>query len=75
MYFLTLETDGRMLQRLSMTPTRTQRLRINRAPPEAASWLAHIMDRECRRLGARVELKSDGALELSWSKTETGVTS
>jgi len=67
MYFATLDAGSGDLQRLSMTPTHMHHFRINRAPPEAASWLSQTMDRECRKLGARVEQQSDGTLELKWS--------
>jgi poly-gamma-glutamate synthesis protein (capsule biosynthesis protein) len=68
MYFVSLDAVSGTLLRLSMSPTRTQRFRINRAPSEAAAWLAQTMDRECRRLDGRVELLADGTLELKWNE-------
>jgi poly-gamma-glutamate synthesis protein (capsule biosynthesis protein) len=66
MYFPTLDAASGALKRLSMTPTRTHRFRINRAPPEAGLWLSQTLDRECRRMGGRVEQQADGTLELKW---------
>jgi len=67
MYFPTLSAvDGR-LTRLSMTPTRTSHLRINRASPEDAQWLCTTLNREGRLLGSDVVLEPPGTLQLHWA--------
>jgi poly-gamma-glutamate synthesis protein (capsule biosynthesis protein) len=75
MYFLRFDARSSTLKRLWMTPTRMRQLRINRAPEEAGAWLADTLDRECRKLGARVERLTDGTLELKWSEAGTEATS
>jgi poly-gamma-glutamate synthesis protein (capsule biosynthesis protein) len=65
MYFPTLAPDGRLLQ-LELTPTRTQRLRVNRAGPEDAAWLCATLDREGGRFGTRVQQQPGGTLRLRW---------
>jgi poly-gamma-glutamate synthesis protein (capsule biosynthesis protein) len=66
MYFLRLDPAGGRLLRLWMVPLQIRRFRLNRASAEDARWLREEMDRESRRLGSRVEVGADGALELRW---------
>ncbi len=68
MYFPTLEADSGRLLGLGMIPTQTRRLRINKASPEDARWLAERMDRECSRFGARVTQASGASLVLDWER-------
>jgi poly-gamma-glutamate synthesis protein (capsule biosynthesis protein) len=67
MYFLSLEPATGRLQRFEMTPTRLQKLRINRASREEARWLADVLNREGRPLGTRTILGEDLRLVLQWS--------
>jgi poly-gamma-glutamate synthesis protein (capsule biosynthesis protein) len=67
MYFLSLEPATGRLQRFEMTPTRLQKLRINRASREEARWLADVLNREGRPLGTRVIPGEDLRLVLQWS--------
>ena len=69
MYFLSLESATGRLQRFEMTPTRLQRLRINRASSEEARWLAEVLNREGRPLGSRTVLGEDLRLTLQWGAT------
>ena len=69
MYFLSLESATGRLQRFEMTPTRLQRLRINRASSEEARWLAEVLNREGRPLGSRTVLGEDLRLTLQWGDT------
>jgi poly-gamma-glutamate synthesis protein (capsule biosynthesis protein) len=62
-YFPVLEASGR-LAGLEMTPLRIRRLRLERARREDAEWLRRTLDRECRRLGTRLETGPEGALAL-----------
>lgn len=49
---------------VTMVPFRRRRFRLERAGAQDAQWLAERLDRECRRLGARVGLDGDGSLVL-----------
>jgi poly-gamma-glutamate synthesis protein (capsule biosynthesis protein) len=66
MYFPTLEAASGRLVRLAMTPVRTRRFRLVRAPEEGARWLLEVLGREGRKLGTRVERQPDGGFLLGW---------
>jgi poly-gamma-glutamate synthesis protein (capsule biosynthesis protein) len=67
LYFPRLDRHSGRLRALSMTPTRLERLRVNRASAAEARWLAGVLSREGRRFGTRVEVAADeGALSLAW---------
>lgn len=55
MYFPTLGGDGRITS-LDLVPMRIRRFRLQHASDEEARWLAGMLDRESRPLGARAEL-------------------
>jgi poly-gamma-glutamate capsule biosynthesis protein CapA/YwtB (metallophosphatase superfamily) len=63
-YFLDLD-PARGLSRLEMVPFRRRRFRLERAAPADAAWLRDTLDRQCRRLGARVAVSADGTLALA----------
>jgi poly-gamma-glutamate synthesis protein (capsule biosynthesis protein) len=65
MYFPAIDRSGDLI-RLDMTPMRVRRFRLQRASGEEASWLAATLDRESRKLGARVEPGAEGGLTLRW---------
>jgi poly-gamma-glutamate capsule biosynthesis protein CapA/YwtB (metallophosphatase superfamily) len=65
MYFVTLDLATGKLVSLSMTPLQIKRFRLNYAHPDDVRWLLHVMDRESRPLGARVELVNGRRLALS----------
>lgn len=67
MYFLSVEPATGRLQRFEMMPTRLRKLRINRATPAEAQWLADVLDREGRPLGTRVVPGDDLRLVLRWN--------
>jgi poly-gamma-glutamate synthesis protein (capsule biosynthesis protein) len=48
------------------SPTRLRRLRVNRASPAEAAWVAAVLNREGRNFGTRVSLEENGCLELRW---------
>lgn len=56
MYFVTLDLATGKLASLMMSPMQTKRFRLNYATPKDALWLQQALDRESRRLGARIEL-------------------
>jgi poly-gamma-glutamate synthesis protein (capsule biosynthesis protein) len=66
MYFLQVDAAAGALVRLSMTPMRMRRFRLERASAADARWLQQVLDREGRGLGSRVEKGPDDSLELRW---------
>lgn len=64
MYFVTMDTVTGKLAGLSMKPMQIKRFRLNHAQPEDARWLRQVLDRECRPLGARIELTDKYRLNL-----------
>lgn len=63
MYFPELDPSG-ALRRLRMTPLKIENFQLRSPSPEEVGWLATTMDRECRKLGTRVERTEDERLEL-----------
>jgi len=66
MYCATLAADG-ALTRLTMTPLRARRFRLQRASGEEARWLGARLAREGASLGTTVEVGPDGTLSLRWA--------
>jgi poly-gamma-glutamate synthesis protein (capsule biosynthesis protein) len=64
LYLATYDAQRGHLRELRMVPLEAWRLSLRRAGPDEARWLATTLDRECRRLGSRVELGADGDLHL-----------
>ncbi len=62
MYFPVIDTRSGELAALTLVPVRTRRFRLQRASAEETAWLAAMMDRECRRLGACAVGHRDGVL-------------
>jgi poly-gamma-glutamate synthesis protein (capsule biosynthesis protein) len=66
MYFLTLNPNSGKLLRLQMTPLQIRQFRLQKPSEQDRQWLAQTMDRECRRLGARVRGNAERRFELYW---------
>jgi poly-gamma-glutamate capsule biosynthesis protein CapA/YwtB (metallophosphatase superfamily) len=66
MYFVTVEPNTGMLQRLTMIPMQLKRLRANRAPTATAQWLREVLHREGDKFGTDVVLHKDNTLSLQW---------
>ena len=64
-YFAAFAPDGELM-RLAMLPFQIRRFRLRRPSRPDCRWLARTLDRECRRLGTRVDEAAGGALELRW---------
>jgi len=64
MYFPRFDPASGRLTRLDMTPTRTRRLRVNRADEAATGWLLRTLNREGERFGSRFSHAADGRLRL-----------
>jgi poly-gamma-glutamate synthesis protein (capsule biosynthesis protein) len=66
MYFLRLQpASGRLLE-LRLTPTRIRHLRIERAAPDEAQWLAAMLNREGAVLGTGVTVDREARLTVHW---------
>lgn len=63
MYFPTLGGDG-AITKFELVPMRIRRFRLNHASDEEAHWLADILDRESRPLGARAERGDDNRIRI-----------
>jgi poly-gamma-glutamate synthesis protein (capsule biosynthesis protein) len=66
MYFVTLDAKTGALDRLEMAPMRVRRFRLQHVSENEADWLRDVMNRECGKLGGRVELGRKGRLRLGW---------
>lgn len=66
MYFADVDPASGDLDALTMTPLQIKRLQLRRASRADAAWVAATLDRECARLGARVNPQPDGGLALAW---------
>jgi poly-gamma-glutamate capsule biosynthesis protein CapA/YwtB (metallophosphatase superfamily) len=64
MYLPAIDPRNGELLRLSMTPLRIQRIRLNRTSAADAAWLRDTVHRASRKFGTAVDLAPDGALML-----------
>ncbi|HZZ37233.1 MAG TPA: CapA family protein [Caulobacteraceae bacterium] len=62
MYFADLDARSGVLVRLSMTPLRIRRMRLQAANADDVAWLTARLDRECRAYGAAVKATPEGLL-------------
>jgi poly-gamma-glutamate synthesis protein (capsule biosynthesis protein) len=67
MYLVSFDASAGRLARLEMTPLRMRRFRLDRASREDARWLRNTLDRECAKLGTRVEATEDDRLRLGFA--------
>jgi poly-gamma-glutamate capsule biosynthesis protein CapA/YwtB (metallophosphatase superfamily) len=66
MYFAKMNPANGDLVALEMTPLQIRRFRLNTPTYADAEWLQRTLDKESRVFGARVAMKQDGKLALSW---------
>lgn len=66
MYFVTLDPASGDLIQLRMAPMQIRRMRLNRATPHDASWLATRLGHISLHFGAWAEMAEDGDLFLHW---------
>jgi poly-gamma-glutamate synthesis protein (capsule biosynthesis protein) len=59
MYFPTMDPRSGELTRFELNPMRITRFQLQRATTEEAAWLAKTLDRESKKLGARVQYADD----------------
>jgi poly-gamma-glutamate synthesis protein (capsule biosynthesis protein) len=72
MYFAEIEAESGLLLALEMTPLQLKRFRLSRPSAADVDWLQDRLDRESRKLGARVSSISGGRLTLSWFNQTAG---
>jgi poly-gamma-glutamate synthesis protein (capsule biosynthesis protein) len=66
MYFVTLDPASGDLIQLRMAPMQIRRMRLNRATPRDASWLAERLGQVSVPFGTWLEMAEDGSLFLRW---------
>ncbi|MEE8495711.1 MAG: CapA family protein [Xanthomonadales bacterium] len=59
MYFPTMDPRSGELARFELVPMRIRRFQLQRATTEEAAWLVKTLDRESKKLGARVQYTDD----------------
>ena len=64
LYFVTIDPSKGELAHLEMIGFRLARFRLNRVSSEEARWLEAMLQRECARLGARLESTGKGRFAL-----------
>ena len=64
MYLAALDAETGKLARLRLVPFQIKNFRLNRPSAADAAWLQHMLDREGRPFGTRIELGQDGSLDL-----------
>jgi poly-gamma-glutamate capsule biosynthesis protein CapA/YwtB (metallophosphatase superfamily) len=65
-YFASLDPASGDLIQLRMIPMQIRNMRLNRAAPHDASWLATRLSRISTHLGPWAEMAEDGDLFLHW---------
>ncbi|HEX7940465.1 MAG TPA: CapA family protein, partial [Gemmatimonadaceae bacterium] len=66
MYFVTLDPASGDLIQLRMAPMQIRKMRLNRAAPHDASWLAARLGHISLQFGAWAEMAEDGDVFLHW---------
>jgi poly-gamma-glutamate synthesis protein (capsule biosynthesis protein) len=66
MYFPSFDVPSGQLVAMEMKALEIRRFRLRRALAQDARWLADVLERESRPLGARVALESENRLKLQW---------
>jgi len=66
MYLPRVRLSDGMLERLDMVPFQIRKMRLNRAAPQDARWLADLLTREGENFGTRVRPGPGGTLALEW---------
>jgi poly-gamma-glutamate synthesis protein (capsule biosynthesis protein) len=67
LYFPVIDISTGKLVRLTLSPMRIQRFRLNRPAVDDVVWVRDTLNREGERFGTRVEVGPAGDLELRWS--------
>jgi len=64
LYFVSVQPRVGRVLRVQMAPLQAARLRLRRASRDDTAWLATTIGRASRRFGSRVEVATDGMLDL-----------
>ncbi len=64
MYLISVDPSGEKLVRFEIMPLEIKRFRLNKVIRGDAEWLRNTLDRECKKLGTRVELNADNSMKL-----------
>jgi poly-gamma-glutamate synthesis protein (capsule biosynthesis protein) len=67
MYFISMNAGTGELVEFELVPTQIKNLRVNRANPADAKWLADMLNWEGRKLNTRSYLNTNGTLRLDQS--------
>jgi poly-gamma-glutamate synthesis protein (capsule biosynthesis protein) len=68
MYFASIDSSSGHVVGLQLIPLQVRRMRLCRTSASDVTWLHHVLNRECERLGARVVLAENGSLTLQWDQ-------
>lgn len=68
MYFARVEVGTGKLLSLEMMPMHIRRFRVNNSPRKDAVWMRNTLEREGKKFGCTVELKSGNTLSLLWDR-------
>jgi poly-gamma-glutamate capsule biosynthesis protein CapA/YwtB (metallophosphatase superfamily) len=66
MYFVSMEPSMGRLISMRMTPLQIKNFRLNRVSRADAEWLRDTLNREFKKFGTMVELKTNNTLILKW---------
>lgn len=66
MYFVTTSRANGELVKLEMTPMQTRKFRANYATAQDARWVRHMLNREGKSFGTRVDETAEARVMLRW---------
>ena len=72
MYFAAVDAASADVAGLEIVPLQIRNFRLVRPSRRDVEWLQQTLDRESRKLGARVALNEAGRLALSWNPVNGG---
>jgi poly-gamma-glutamate synthesis protein (capsule biosynthesis protein) len=67
LYLVTYDASECQLVGLDLCPFQMRRFQLHRASKDDATWLRDTLDRECAKLGTRIESTTDDRLGLRWT--------
>jgi len=68
MYFASVEVGTSKLISLEMLPMQIKLFRVNKSSRADAVWVRNTLEREGKKFGCTVKLKSDNTLSLLWNR-------
>lgn len=73
LYFPVVDTSTGRLVRLSLSPMRMRRFRLNTASMDDVEWVRETLNREGERFGTSVKAGPAGDLQLRWTETTAAI--